>query len=462
MGCIRSRSKILGRWTLFLGVCVCVILPTDGWAAFASRFSLTVAEEYSDNIFFTKKKDHDFITNIVPTLTLHYAPAGETLPTLNLNLSPGGQIFARHSELNNFGDNISLNGGYTYRYSPRLEFHASDTLARSGQTRTSGLFGGGGSFSSLPPTPTAPPPVGGTNPPSSSQRLNYFMSGGDTITNSFSLGGSFRYREDISFTGHYSNNYTKFIDSGGSDIFHTVGFRGVYNWRQDHNLHAGYSMSIAKTRDGDNNVIHNFDFGDDYFTNYVHKIQVTPTLSLSASTGLSISTGSGGFGVSNNSTATITKLWETATLTGGIRKGLTPSFGVSGISDTTSFFTHFTILLTERLSGRAGVDFSLFDTKDVNFNTFETSLGLQYAITTWLSANLRYSYRWVDSGAGASSTDLLERGKVSSNNVFLNFTTSFDIWPNVGLARGMTSPTLTPVLPTPFPTPLPAPTTSQP
>jgi hypothetical protein len=31
-------------------------------------------------------------------------------------------------------------------------------------------------------------------------------------------------------------------------------------------------------------------------------------------------------------------VWETASLAAGVRKGLTPSFGVSGLSDTTFFF----------------------------------------------------------------------------------------------------------------------------
>jgi hypothetical protein len=106
------------------------------------------------------------------------------------------------------------------------------------------------------------------------------------------------------------------------------------HWRRDHNLHAGYFISILKDRDGDTNVIHNFDIGDDYFTNY--RLQLTPTLSLTASTGISFNIGSGGPRVANNTNVTITKLWETATLNAGVQKGLTPSYGVSGISNTTS------------------------------------------------------------------------------------------------------------------------------
>ena len=443
MGCTRSLLKIWGKCTVIIFLVLSLWLPSPLWAAFASQFSLSVGEQYNDNIFFAKKKEHDFITIITPTLHLYYAPTGQAEPTLNLNISPSGQIYARHSELNEFGDNASVNGGYTYHYSPRLTFNLTDTFQRQGQTRTPGVF----DPFQVPLTPTTGPP----GLPGPGQNLNDFISRGDQLNNNFAFQGNFLYRPDLSISGGYTNTYTKFIDQGGSDLFQTFSIRGIYNWKQEHNLHAGYSVSIVKSRSSnDDGVIHNFDFGDDYFSNY--NIQLTPTLSLSASTGLSINTSGSGPTVANNSTLTITKLWETASLTGGLRKGLTPSFGVSGVSDTTSLFTNFSIQLAERLTGSAAVDYSFYDTEDVNFKTFEASAGLQYVFTTWLSSNLFYTYRSINSGAGASKTDLLTRGNVNGNTVFLSVTARFDLWPNTGLARNLSSSSLSPVLRTPFPT----------
>ena len=84
-------------------------------------------------------------------------------------------IFARHSELNNFGDNWGLNGGYTYQYSPDLSFSVSDVLGRQGNYRLGPLTQG--AFQ-LPSTPTSPPPVGGTLPGQGNQNLSNFTSGG--------------------------------------------------------------------------------------------------------------------------------------------------------------------------------------------------------------------------------------------------------------------------------------------
>ena len=442
MGCTRNPSKISADICLFT-LFIALLFPTCVWAGFASQFSLLTAEEYNDNIFFSKNKEHDFITIFSPTLTLLYAPEGQVVPTLSAEISPSYQIYARNSNLNNF-DNVSVRGGYTYQYSPVLTFYLGDFFQRLGETRTENFFGPNEFLTGA----TSPPPVGKVINPPLSQNLSNFISQGKQATNFVSLGGLYFYRPDISFRFGYVNEFTTFIDAGGQDVFHTIFARGIYNWRQDHNLHAGYRLSIADARNGDSGVIHEFDFGDDYFTNYT--LQLTPTLSLAASSGLSINTSNSGPRVANNTSITITKLWETAQINGGLRKGLTPSYGVSGVSDTTSVFTTFKWLLSEKFSATSGVNFSHFDTADVNFKTFQAGLGLQYLLTNWLSSGLNYTFNWIDSGAGANKTNLLQEGIVRSNIVFLSLTTRFDVWPNIGLARGMTSPTLTPVLTPPF------------
>jgi hypothetical protein len=186
--------------------------------------------------------------------------------------------------------------------------------------------------------------------------------------------------------------------------------RGIYNWKQEHNFTRGIILChFAKSRNGDDGVIHNFDFGDDYFTREYRPFDQY-------------------FGkrtVGNNSTVTITKLWETASLTGALRKGFTPSFGMTGVSDTG-------IQLAERLSGNAAVEYSLYDTEDINIKTFQGSAGLQYISTTWLYSNLCCIYRRSTAARGAAKADLLSRDNVNGNSVFLSIMARFDLWPNTG------------------------------
>ena len=449
MGCTRNLSRIYSSQLIRLAlwsICLTFLLPNLCIAAVASKFSVSVGEIYTDNVFFSKDKEHDFITVITPKLSIFYAPQGEPIPTLNFNISPSGQFFARHSELNNFGDNISMDGGFTKQFSPRFTLHASDTLSRSGDSRVADIgFGPEGLLN----TPTSLPVQGSTVSSPSSQNLKDFVTSGDLVTNFFTTQGTYLYSPTTSINGYYTNEFTKFIDEGGTDYFHTIGVRGVFKWRQEHNLHAGYAIRIGKSRDGEDSVIHDFDLGDDFFSNF--QIRLSPTLTVAASTGVSLNLGNEGPQIANNTNITIIKLWETATLTGGLRKGLTPSFGVAGLSDTTSFFSNFDLRLTEKLSANSGVDFSFYDTDDVNFKTFQAKLGFQYLITSWLSSHLGYNFRWVDRGSAPSDVTLLDKGIVRGNTLFAALAVQFDLWPNIGLGRSLSSPVLSPVIRTPFP-----------
>jgi hypothetical protein len=415
----------------------------DGQAGFSSQFSLSVGEEYNDNVFFSRQKEHDFVTFFVPAITLLYSPPGQTISTFRANLGVPAQIFPRHAELNNFGENSYLTAAYTYFHSPRLTFHLSDSLRRLGEARTTAISAVGPSSRPMPTTTL--PPAGGAVPRPVSSEVSDLISRGDQVANFISLQGLYLYSPEISVTGNYSTAYTAFLDEGGNDVSHSIGIRGVYNWRQEHNFHIGYTINIITSRDGSRNVVHNYDIGDDYFSTY--RIQLDPTLTLAASVGISVNTGRNGPRLANNLNLTLTQIWETATLTAGIRRGLTASGGVAGVSDTTSFNAAVNLRFTPYLTGFTGVDYSLFDTDTSDFNIFQAHGGLQYLITSWLSSALTYTHRWRDAGRGAEATGLLSRGKVASNSVYLVFTTRFDIWPNVGLFRGQ-APGL-PTLPSP-------------
>ncbi len=433
---ISNRQGYNGRSIFFAGLAILVVflivVTGNADAGFASRLSLTLGEEYNDNIFFEKKKEFDFITSISPKLSLLYAPVGQTTPVFNADLTVVGQIFARHSEESNFGDNIGFNSGYTYNHSPRLTIFAGDSLRSRSDTRTSD-YGGSG----LPP-PTSIPPPGTVVGLPSSQRLGDFVSNGKEVSNQFTLRSKFIYDQNFDFVGDYRFGYTAFLDQGGNEISHLAGIRGVYKWREEHNFNLGYSVEVIKSRDGNTNVIHNIDAGDDFFSTF--KIQLDPTLSITAQSGIAVNAGGDGPTIANRSNLTITKLWERAQLEVGFNKGLTPSFGVSGVSDTMSFFGNFSARITESLDATATVEYSLFDTKDVNFSTFLAAAGLRYRINRWLFSGVQYTYRSEDAGSGADSTGVLTRGKVGSNSVLLTFGTNFDLWPRFGLGHSAALP----------------------
>jgi opacity protein-like surface antigen len=193
-------------------------------------------------------------------------------------------------------------------------------------------------------------------------------------------------------------------------------------------------LEYIKSRNGDTNLVPNIDIGDDFFSS--RQIHLTPTLTLSVGNGIALRTGDEKFRIEHTLDVSLVKLWQTALFEIGVRRGITGSYGVSGPSYTTSFFSGFTIMFSRRLSAFAFSDFSLFDTDDEDFNTFTAGGGLRYGITSWLSAQLAYSYNWFDPKGNTSGSSFFRQEKTNSNNVFLSLSTAFDLWPNWGLARG--------------------------
>jgi hypothetical protein len=456
----------------FIFIFAGLVVAREARAAFASGFSIAVGEEYNDNIFFSNqtptkanpkvddlKNKSDFITHLVPTFTFSYAPPSETTPTLTASLSPEGQIFAHNSSLNNFGDNISFNSGYTYRYSPRLTFHVGDTFGRQGSIRTVGLEALGPP-PQLPGTPTQFPSSGAFIPLPFFLDVGGLVTKGSTLANFISFDGVYLYAPSFTISGGYSNGYS---NSGGvGQVSNSIGVRGSYNWRQQHNLHAGLTVTVLTSPGGSSNnngnngngngVVYNIDAGDDYFS--ALQIQLDPTWTLSGSTGIGINTARGGPGVFANGSLTLVKVWERATFNIAYRRGLTPSFGISGVSQTTTISSGFGIRLTERMTGLVGADYSISNTNSntssntssVDFKVFRASAGLQYWFTNWLSSNFMYSYRFCNCGSATQSNNTsLVSGKVQGNSVLLALSAHFDLWPNPALARGAMHPLYPPM-----------------
>ncbi|NOT54883.1 MAG: hypothetical protein HOP18_09785 [Deltaproteobacteria bacterium] len=442
-----------GRCWLWVVVFV-LIGRASAEARLASQLSLSVGEEYTDNVFFSAQKQHDLITVVTPTLSLIYQPSATSGSRFTVDINAPAEIFARHSELNNIGDRLSLRARFSYPYSRRLSFEFTECLGRLGQARNGGIgdvrrdegsgsgggsgssggfgggrgqgqsggCGGGGGF--------------GGGESGSSQSLGNegeLVTSGELLENNFEASGRFLTTPNLSLRGMYEWRYVSFIDTGGRETSHAGEFEATYSrWRQ-HNLRARYRIEFLKSRNGETDMIHDVDIGDDFLS--TQQIRLTPTLTLSASTGISLATGGGKFRLGNKSDVRLFKLWQTAAFEIGMRRGLTGSFGVGGPSFTTSFFSHFTISLTRRLNAFVAADYSMFDTDEEDFNTFIAGAGFSYNIFYWLSANLAYSYRRATpEGNSLSSTSSLQ-GKSNSNTVFLMFSAAFDLWPNLGLGR---------------------------
>jgi len=484
---ISKGERILKEWTRFLllfftvGAVVAILGTEITEARVASRFSLSAGEEYNDNIFFTNNKTHDFVTVITPGLHLMYQPQGPTATFFTADLTAPGEIYARNDNLTNIGDRLSLRTNLRYLLSRELTIIFTDCFGRVGASRISGIdstrggnfatsgsgtgFSGAGSpgqvsnlissggFSGSSSQSCGGLGLGGFGraQPGSVLSPNEFIQSGETLGNNLQTSLTYLYSPNLSFRGVYTWNRLEFLDAGGYEQGHTIDVGARYSVWQQHRLRAGYRITFLRTRDGKNEVLQDFDVGDDFFTS--RRIKLTPTLSILASTGLSMSTGQSKFRLAHKLDVALVKIWRTAFFTVGVRRGLGASYGVGGPAYTTSFYTRYIIQLSRRMAGFASAEYSLYDTQgSSNYETFQAAAGLQYWLTSWMSANLVYQFRRFDA-KNPSDSDLLREaavtGAIDGNSVVLSLTAYFDIWPNPGFGRraALNSPLFSPADP---------------
>ncbi len=474
-----DKSRTHRRWwSVVLAFYLVSFFPALAAARVASRFSFSAGEEYNDNIFFSEKKSHDLVTVLTPALHFLYQPQYRTDAFLTADLNTSAEIYPRHGELTNIGDRLSFRANALYPYSQRVTFHASDCLGRLGKARLGGLFDndragsfgsvmGGGSSSRIPEIGRSSFEGGGgegqcgrrrglgglvSGEPTSPLRTNEILTTGDTLENEFNFLSTFAYSQNLRFALEYNWNYTRFFDEGAqgslpfvdsttlgnSESSHEFEAQAGYALGKQHNLTAKYRVNFLRSRNGKQTVLHDFDLGDDFYSS--RQIRLTPTLVLKGATGLSLGTGEGSLRLYHKLDVSLVKLWRTAIFSISAHRGLSGSSGISGASYTTTFSTQYTIQLTRRLTMFAAANYSMYDTRDSNFNTFQAIGGFQYWVTSWMSANLMYNYRQLDPGKikGTSrESTILRTATIDGNSVTLSLSMHFDIWPNVGLARSV-------------------------
>jgi hypothetical protein len=453
-----------------------LFVATETEAAVLGQLSLAAVEEYTDNVRFSDKSTGDFVTTVAPTLRLIYKPFGYTDPSFTANLFAPIEIFARNSRLNNIGKNIRFNTEYLYPYSPRLDFTLRESLERRGVTRTAGSNGllgdggvGSGSGSGVVGIPI--PGVGGGGFPGSSgaggggacgrvgsissrrQTQNgspFSFSEGDLITrgqwleNQTGVSGQYLVTPRLSIRAGYCWDYVEFIDAGGKETAHSMNVEARYQIREQTQIRVGYGISLVRSRDGREDLIHDIDIGGDYLQ--LKEIRLTPTLILSGSTGIALATrnngaqgGSGSssdkFRIEHTLNVRLTKLWQDGSTTLGVERGLTGSFGAGGPSFTTRFFLASVISLAKNVNGTSDVGYSQYDTGDNNFDTFQATVALQYLTTLGFSVGIGYSYQQFQGNKNSQSSFDFGRSSFEGNSFFLFISTEFDVWPSIGLTR---------------------------
>ena len=369
--------------------------------------SVSVSEEYNDNIFFDDRHTEDFVTSIHTGLSLSYER-----PRLTMSLSSGNssQIYARQTHENSptNGQNGSLT--MSYRASERLTLSLADTVTRVVRTRTGSTPQGPAFFS---PTGQQPGP---------DTQASTLLSRGSALSNFFTGAASYRLAPRWTSAMTYSHTLSDFSDPGGSDLTNSAGLSLGYLWSPTTTVSASYSYSRFDTEDVPHTQSHNPGFGVSH--------QFDPTLSLSASAGVFVNGPlRSGLGVSTRIGPTwnlaLTKLFEHGSLAAGGGQQITSSAGVAGASETRSAYLSYQMQLLERLSGSLSGTYGHFDTRQTTYQFVTATAGLSMTFWRYVTAGVSYSYRWRDNSRATSTTSA---GEMHGNIVQAYVSVSYPVW----------------------------------
>jgi hypothetical protein len=192
--------------------------------------SLTVDERYDDNIFGVANNEiSDFITQFTPEFSLAYDTA---VFNFLLGYRVTGEIYADHSELDNFGENQRGRLEFGYRASPVLTLGLSAFAARTNDPT-----------SFLQPAPTsvgAPPTPGGVVPPPT-------VTLGRQTSYQYGLTASASYQFDPRWSGVASYSFSGVDQDGtGSSTEHIGSVGARYQLTREDQLSATVSGGVLK------------------------------------------------------------------------------------------------------------------------------------------------------------------------------------------------------------------------
>jgi hypothetical protein len=404
-GAARRKGAALhlrGEAPLTAILVLCAVCRVGRAAPLLLTPSLSVSEQYNDNVFFDHQRIGDFITAIHAGVSLAYQR-----PRLMLTLSTGNssQLYAHQTQ-----ENTATGGQYgtltaSSQVSERLLLNLSDTMSRVDRSRTGPAPG------SSPAPPTA-------EQPSPDAQASTLASRGSALTNSVTSGASYRLAPRWSGGVTYRNSLSNFSDPGGSDISNIAGLSLGYDWSPTTSISAGYSYAQFDPAGFPQTQSHNPTLG--------FSQQFDPIWSLVATGGVYVNSGSD---VSSHAGPTFnvaaTRRGEHASLVAGAAQAITNSGGVAGTSTTVSAFLGYQAQLLEQLSGSLYSTYGHFDTDQTTYQFVSMTAALSMVFWRYFTGGLSYSYRWQDN---SQSTGTTAAGVVDGNVVQLYVSAAYPVW----------------------------------
>jgi Putative beta-barrel porin 2 len=376
------------RRTVAVGVALaCLALPGGGAAQglWTITPSLQVGEKYTDNLFGTAhNRESDFITQITPGLRLSY----ETSVTkLSLSYSATAELYADHSDLDNFGENQTGSVALDHRPDPSLRLRLAAYYDRTNDP--SRFF----VVTAAPPGTTVVPTVETTRRETTQVRL--------------STGADYVFTPRL--TGRAGYDFAFLKQEGTDDGFsHTGSIGGDYQLTREDVGFSTASVSVLNSADSDTSASLLLGW----------RRQWSADLSTSVAAGPRVTDGTWGGAADLWATYLLGREWSVKlaySLGTGLAAGTT---GAQNVSTLSAIVTYQPLrdLRFSALGGWTRTWGIEGDAGDQTTNAYSAGVSADYRLTTWLTLTLSYRYALEEQSHGDS---------IPTNQVVLSLTAAY-------------------------------------
>ena len=350
--------------------------------------SLGVAEQYTDNVFGTAHdRQSDFITQITPGVALSYeAP----LLRLSASYSATGEIYADHSDLDNFGEN--QNGSLTLDYRPQERL---------------GLRLGGYYSRTNDPSTFLVAPI--TAPPGTTVVPTVETTRRETTQFTLSAGGDYRFTPRLTGRAGYDFTYLEQEDTDDGRT-HTGSLGGDYQLTRQDQGFSTVSVSALDSTESDTSASLLLGWRREW----------APDFRTSVAAGPRVTDGTWGGAADVSATYQPGRQWS-ATLAYSLGTGL--AAGTTGAQNVSAVTAGLAYQATRELRFSAGGGWTRTwpldgGTDEETTNAYGAGVTASYQLTRWLALTLSYRFSLEDEEGGDS---------IQTNQVTLGLTAAYPI-----------------------------------
>jgi hypothetical protein len=338
---------------------VFLFLPTNIVLAYeyTSDVSLSLSEQYNDNIFLSRDRVSDFITFITPGIGLSIKSSNSEL---KLGYSPSFSFYSSHTELNETSHHFTADGSFTL--SERLSLLLRDTFVKSSE------------ISDI----RAVPDLG----PITARR--------EVRLHTLNSNISYRLRDNLSYMLGVSYFDTDYKEKGLIEVKTYSGNMGISYIQSKRTTFTANARYIKYDYRPFSDVT-----GQDYSLGITHRLNPTLTIGLTGGAIITKIEDTGKSDTGFSGSADLTKTFEKGEVALSYRQTVIPAIEYRLPTRARTISLRSSRKMTDKLAASASASYSNFksiETDDYDTDDLLFNVDLTYSLRPWAGLSLSYSY----------------------------------------------------------------------